>query len=190
MPVTRERRYDDKLGYSDRISGYPARVSVSVNQYHSGKDYQREVTESEYDDLAWEKHEFYWSTDDDGVYNQLIHHCDQSQSAYASEYYQNYTISCEGLDQAQGDFPRSFSWNAATNQAFDYYDYGDADEILTDIPDVNSSLSTAIAACIADAKIEKQYEWRKRVYNTYMTIGVSAQILDRRRDHHLLRIQF
>ena len=25
MPVTRERRYDDKLGYSDRISGYPAR---------------------------------------------------------------------------------------------------------------------------------------------------------------------
>ena len=24
---------------------------------------------------------------------------------------------------------------------------------------------------------EKQYEWRKRVYNTYMTMGVSAQIL-------------
>ena len=93
------------------------------------------------------------------------------------EYYQNYTIRCEGLDQAQGDFPRSFSWNAATNQAFDYYDYGDADEILTDIPDVNSSLSTAIAACIADAKAEQQYEWRKNVYNTYLEISISASLL-------------
>ena len=180
MPVTRERRYDDKLGYSDRISGYPARVSVSVNQYHSARTINGgEVTESEYDDLAWEKHEFYWSTDDDGVYNQLRLYITATNPnpRDASEYYQNYTIRCEGLDQARGDFPRSFSWNAATNQAFDYYDYGDADEILTEIPDVNSSLSTAIAACIADAKAEKQYEWRKRVYNTYMTIGVSAQIL-------------
>ena len=74
MPVTRERRYDDKLGYSDRISGYPARVSVSVNQYHRARTINgSEVTESEYDDLKWEKHEFYWSTDEQ---LRLIHLCD------------------------------------------------------------------------------------------------------------------
>ena len=55
-----------------QTGGYPARVSVSVNQYHSARTINGgEVTESEYDDLKWEKHEFYWSTDDDGVYNQL-----------------------------------------------------------------------------------------------------------------------
>ena len=43
-----------------------------MNQYHRARTINHgEVTESEYDDLAWEKHEFYWSTDDDGVYNQL-----------------------------------------------------------------------------------------------------------------------
>ena len=42
------------------------------------------------------------------------------------EYYQDYVIRCSEIAQAQGDFPRLFSWNAATNQAYDYWDYGDA----------------------------------------------------------------
>ena len=173
MPVTRERRYDDKLGYSDRISGYPARVSVSVNQYHRARTINgSEVTESEYDDLKWEKHEFYWSTDE-----QLRLYIYATNPNPYGESSQDYVIRCSEIAQAQGDFPRLFSWNATTNQAYGYSDYGNEEEILSEIPNVSSSLSTASATCIAEAKIEKQYEWRKRVYNTYMTIGVSAQIL-------------
>jgi hypothetical protein len=181
MPRARERRYDDKVSYSDRISGYPATISVYVRQYHqvATPNYD-DLRESEYDTLEWEKHEFYWSTDDDGVYNQLRLYITATNPnpSSASEYYQNYTIRCEGLDQAQGDFPRSFSWNATTNQTYrGTYTYGNENDLVTDIPDVNSSLSTAIASCIAEAKAEKQYEWRKNVYNTLLEISISASLL-------------
>ena len=180
LPSTRERRHDDKISYSDRISGYPARVSVSVAQNHQRPTLNDgEVTEAEYDDLEWEKHLFSWSADEEGVINQLrlyiyaIH-----PNPYSStDYYKDYRIDCGAIAQAQGDFPRSFSWNAVTNQAYDYYDYGDEDEILSEIPDVKSSLLTAIDTCIADSKADRQYKWRKGIYNTYMTISIYVQIL-------------
>lgn len=180
LPSTRERRYDEDISYTDRISGYPARISVSVRQDHEQSSLNGgEVTEAEYDDLEWERHEFYWSQDDDGVYNRLrlyITATDPNPSS-TSESAQNYIIRCNSLTQAQGDFPRLFSWNAVTNQAYDYNDYGDEDEILSDIPDVKSSLSAAVDTCIADSKADRRYKWRKGRYNTYMNISISAQIL-------------
>jgi len=180
LPSTRELRYDDQFNYTDRISGYPARVFVSVGQGHVKSSVNSsEVTEAEYDDLEWERHEFYWSQDDDGVYNQLrLYITATNPNPYStSDNYQNYIIRCNSLAQAQGDFPRLFSWNAVTNQAYDYGGYGDEDEILSEIPDVKSSLSTAIDTCIADSKADRQYKWRKGIYNTYMTISIGANIL-------------
>jgi hypothetical protein len=180
LPSTLERRYDDKISYSDRISGYPASVYVYVSQSHLRPNLNgREVTEAEYDDLEWEKHYFDWSADEEGVYNQLrldiyaIH----PNPYRASDYSEYYRIDCGSIAQAQGDFPGEFSWNADTNEAYKLGSYGDETSILSEIPDVKSGLSTAIDTCIADSKADRQYKWRKGIYNTYMMINIVVQIL-------------
>ena len=178
LPTTRERRYESGQIYSEKISGYPASIWVSVNQYHDRNSLNAgSPTEAEYDSIEWERHDFYWNQDAEGVYNRLrLSITGPNPSPYNdSESNKKYTLRCDSLDQLRGDFPRSFSWNSRTNVS--YSNYGVESAILTEIPSVQEGLSSAIRSCIAKEKISRQFEWRKNRYNTFFDIQVYATIL-------------
>jgi hypothetical protein len=162
---------------SETISGYPARVSVSVTQMHAAATMNGgEVTEEEFDAIEWGRHDFYWSTNDEGVYNQLRIDVTGSHPNpnYEGEYWEVYRRTCN-LEYPRGDFPYSILWNAVTNVAYSSF-YGNENYVLSDL-DVRSDLATVIADCLAADKAERQFKWRTNRYNTYMSIGVSAQVL-------------
>lgn len=165
LPTTRELRYDDQFNYTDRISGYPARISVSVGQAHNQSTINPfELTAAEYDELEWDRHHFHWNSSNELTLTITATH-------------RNYRITCSPLVQAQGDFPGNFSWNAVTNQSYRATYYGMEYYILSDIPDVKSSLSTAIDTCIADSKADRQDRWRQALYRTTLDLSINVQIL-------------
>ena len=155
--TTGERRnYEDSLGYTDSISGFPANVSVSVNNYHVTDTFNAySMNRAEFDAATYT--EYYFSS----TYIRL-EYVDANPSEN-SETPETNTFTCD-TDWSDISIEKYWTWDVTT---------GTSDEdSITSIDDFNSILN-ACKAAESEAYAIKQ---RVNKYYAFTRISISAQI--------------
>ena len=156
--TTRERRnYEDSLGYTHSISGFPANVSVSVNNYHVTDTFNAyKMTRAEFDAATYTEYYFF----SDFI---RISYVDANPYEENSETPETNWFDCDA-DWSAVSTETYWKWNVTT---------GTSDEdSITSIDDFNSILN-ACKAAESEAYAIKQ---RVNKYFAYTTIGINAQI--------------
>ena len=160
--VFRERRLEENDYKFDRnISGYPAHVYALVTQRHqiltlSG----RQPSESEWNEIKWNRHSIWFGTRDGEEYLRLYLYGPDPNPDRSEDDDAYYFFNCNDLEFERGSYPQSFDWFQQTNT---FSGLGNSPE-----PDM-----AGLAGPIAECKSRKS-NFRKNVYNTYMTIRVNA----------------
>lgn len=169
---TSERRnYEDQhTGFSNRISGFPARVNVNVSNSHSTDTlFDQNMTRNEFDSATYT--EYYFSGDFDSI---RLRYIDANPSRLIDPPELN-TYYCE-VDYSSLTDLRYWTWDVTTGTS--------SNEAITNIDD----FETILNSCKAEESENMADTQRVNKYFAYTQISVNAQIeLDR---HTILYLSY
>ena len=160
---TYERRNysDNHSGFTSRISGYPANISVSVTNSHRTDTFNNSrLTKTEFDNATYTKYEFRWGgTDSETI---QLYYVD-SNPRYLTDPPETENYYCD-LKWSDLIDAYSFTWDVTTGTS--------NEDAITSIDDVETILNT----CKAEESENMEDTQRVNKYFAYTEISVSAQI--------------
>ena len=160
------RNYEDShSGFTNRISGYPAQISVDVYNYHTTDTlFSTRMTRAEFDTATYTSYEFMWGGSDN---ERIQMYYVDSNPAYETDPPETNNYYCY-LKWSDLTDITSFTWDVTTGTS--------NNSAITSIDD----FETILNSCKAEESENMADTQRVNKYYAYTHIGVSAKIeLDR-----------